>query len=134
MYSILQFNLICFANVLVHIVDLSFPEDMLVIVGSLLEKSHWLIKAVAFDGHLANTYFREALRGHFVISREEDLATVAFFRDVRYESFPRTCLPRLPARICRYGGEAVWPLCGPCASTPQFTNYHKLYVFFFGYL
>ena len=88
--------------------------DMLHIAGYILENGAHLIRGICFDGHLANAYIREALRGHFKCSKEEDLQKVCFFKDVEYVAFPENCLPRLPARLCTYKGEAVWAVQGPC--------------------
>lgn len=90
------------------------PEDMLQVVGKLLQGARWLIRGITFDGHLANTFFREALRGHFHALKEEDLRTVPFFNEVRYQDMPLHPLPRLPMRICTFQNEPVWGISGCC--------------------
>ena len=60
-------------------------------------------------------FFREALRGHFTLVREEHLKEVPFFKDVTYENFPQNGLPRLPMKICCFNGTPVWGLQGSCS-------------------
>ena len=88
--------------------------DMLTSVGKFLGCGAWLIRGIAFDGHLANTFLREALRGHFKSLAQSDLATLAFWRDVTFDDFPAHNLPRLPVKICLYEGEPLWAIAGPC--------------------
>jgi hypothetical protein len=80
-----------------------------------LESAAWLVRGVTFDGHLSNNFFREALRGHFTLVREEHLKEVPFFKDVTYENVPQNGLPRLPMKICCFNGTPVWGLQGSCS-------------------
>lgn len=81
-------------------------------VGLLLQESSWLVKAVAFDGHQAHVMFRQALFGELPASEMSDMP---FWQDLIFEELPKHSMPRLPAKLCRYHGEVLWPLCGPCA-------------------
>lgn len=90
-------------------------EDMLQILAKFLETSHFLIKGVTFDGHLANTYMREALRGHFTILKKDLLKDLPFFSEVSYADPPSNCMPRLPMKILMHKGESIWGLQGSCA-------------------
>jgi hypothetical protein len=90
-------------------------EEMLQIMGRFLESAAWLVRGVTFDGHLSNNFFREALRGHFTLVREEHLKEVPFFKDVTYENVPQNGLPRLPMKICCFNGTPVWGLQGSCS-------------------
>ena len=86
---------------------------MLHAIGIALEKAHWVVKAVAFDGHGSNCFVREALQGAFRTLRQEDMAEVPFFRHLVYRELPEHVLPRLPLRFATFKGRSIWPLCGP---------------------
>lgn len=91
---------------------------MLRVLGILMENAETVVKGIAFDAHQSHVYFRQALFGQFNKDfRQEDLSGVPFFEALEYSNLPVHVLPRLPLQKCYHKGKAVWPLCGPCASS-----------------
>ena len=111
----------------------SESEEMLQIMGCFLDSAAWLVRGVTFDGHLSNNFFREALRGHFTLLREEILKEVPFFKDVTYEDVPHNGLPRLPMKICCFRESPVWALQGSCSLFVVFDVFCG-YMFFIVFL
>ena len=97
-------------------------KEMLQVVGTLLESAHHLIKAITFDAHHSHGFFRDCMLGEFgkITPKQILEAKVPFFSKVVYESLPPHALPRLPLRIMKYQGEAIWALPGVCLLLQHF--------------
>lgn len=93
-------------------------QDMLTVVGLLLQDTVWAVKGLTFDAHQSHTMFRRALFGQFHgdLTREL-LSTLPFWQDLTWVALPEHALPRLPAQVCIHDHSALWPLPGACALT-----------------
>lgn len=89
-------------------------QEMLHVIGLLLEAGAHLIRGITFDAHNSHAWFREALFGVFEKLDEQDLAGVPFWKNVRYDPLPAHALPRLPIRILLHQGNPIIPLPGAC--------------------
>ncbi len=93
------------------------------VVGRLMAAGS-CIKGLAFDFHGAHAWFRDVLLGTLALVSQRELSEAEWFSELQFESLPNHHLPRLPCRICKHRGEAIWPLQGPCA-WPGFILFQK---------
>ena len=93
-------------------------QEMMQIVGSFMDSAPY-VKCLIFDGHGSHQFIRRTLHGDFasggVQILPEDLQDLPCWRDVTHEALPKHALPRLPVQICKFQGQPIWGLPGPCA-------------------
>lgn len=90
---------------------------MMEVLGLLLSQSKGLIRAIVCDAAGAHTWIKRCLHGnHHGLINAEDLRSLPFWSELRYESLWETCLPRLPIFVCKHHGEVIYGIAGPCAT------------------
>jgi hypothetical protein len=89
---------------------------MLEMFGRFMQEVGWLIYIVTFDSYSSQMFIRRVLTGQVegLNDMGGNLSTIPWVSELTYEELPDHPLPRFPIRICKYKGEAVVGLPGPC--------------------
>ena len=88
--------------------------DMFTILGHILAKGGDLVKTIVWDNHKTHGLIRCFMLGKAHGLDPEQLQRIPFWRDVRFEDFPKSSLPEFPFRRPVIGSDTLPLEFYPC--------------------
>ena len=87
---------------------------MLDLIGRILEHGAIYLQGVTFDAHGSHSIIRRMLHGQTNGISMEDVATMPFWKELKFQPLPECCLPRLPIQLAIYRGRPIFGIPGIC--------------------